>query len=500
VASFSVLLYENPVFSTSQLIGDWTPYFQSSWRHSIRSIGGCWLAEGDMLHAPPALKETTFATALGKRLKIAAGGITYWDGQITEMELTKGGRTITRSMQPMANKVRAIYSKVGDNLLANPDVEDGAWATIGTPATIETVTGTWWARGTTAMHCVSDAASEGMMIESGVAITASRAYTASVTVNVVSGAWILQVVNNGGSTVVAQRQTGGTGREWLSCQIPDSNTVTSVDVRLISVAAGAECYADAAMLRLSAVRAETSWSSTAASAAAYGTIEEVLLEREMTDDEAAGRVARYLGGHAWPITRGSDQGRTRLDASSEMQLVIGCNGLGWSLAWVYSLINGTQYASTHISSALDEWQFSSSAKKMLTANATDVTVDGNTAPMTAWEVIEKATLAGDSSGNYWDFMVLPDFRVVYKARTTTATYHYSNGVLSDLAGAPIIPLQAMPGIIYRRDMPLILEPGGATSSKDPRNEYASEMWFIADDEGQYNEWSHVEDGRQEEYD
>jgi hypothetical protein len=497
--SFSVLLYENPVLSTTQRLDDWTPYFQTSWRHSIRSVGGCWLGEGEMLHASPAMKETIFATAIGKRIKVMAGGITYWDGQITELELTKKGRTFTRSLQPMANKVRAIYSKVGDNVLANPDVEGGAWGTIGTPSTIETVTEEWWARGTTAMHCVTDAAEEGMTIEATLAITASRAYTVSVIVNVVSGAWILQVVNAGGSTVIAQRQTGGTGQEWLGCQIPDSNTVTSVDVRLICVATGAECYADAAMLRLSATRAETSWSSTPASIAAYGTIEDVLLEREMTDDEAAAKVARHIAGRSWPITKASDQGRTRVDDAGEMQLIVGCNGLGWSLSWVYSLINGMQYASTHIAAALAEWQFYSAIKTTITENVTEVTIDGNTAPMTAWEVIQKATWAGDASGNYWDFMVMADFLVAYKQRTLTANYQYSDGVLSDMAGAPIIPIQAMPGIIYRRDMPLIIEPGGAAANKNPRYEYGTEMWFIADEQGEYNEWDHIEDGNEEEY-
>jgi hypothetical protein len=64
LAEFSISLYENPIVDDSYL-GNFTPRF-SSWRHSIRDLGGCWQGEGEFI-GTSAEMENFFLANLGKR-------------------------------------------------------------------------------------------------------------------------------------------------------------------------------------------------------------------------------------------------------------------------------------------------------------------------------------------------------------------------------------------------------------------------------------------------
>lgn len=492
MARYSIALYENPIISAARWLDDLTPFLKNSWRHGTREWGGNWQAEGEYKSDSLRDKERFFMANLGRRIIVNDGGVRYWDGQIVRMELEKNGQTFVRSIEDLGNRTKLIFRKVGPQLLANGDVEGGAWGSVGTPSTIETVTSGWFAKGATAMHCVTDAADEGMELEAAVAITASRAYTCSVVVNVVSGTWTLQILQAGTSTVIAQRATSGAGDEWLTCQIPETNDQASVDIHLIADDAARECYADAAILRLTAQRSETKWYEDADSIARYGRIEAIFLEGEMTDDHAAGKAQRELAKLAWPTTTGPDRGGTiQLADDQPSSLIISCLGWVWSLSWRHTLTDGTDQASDHIAALVNEWELASSAIKQIDTNSAEALVS-STNPITIWKAVENVLEAGDGSGGHWNAGVYPSFTFRYGARRQTRTYETRRGELFYFGGGTVHPIAAQPGYIFLSDMPTEPTPAGAAITDDPRWQLATEMWFISDENGERNEWVYGE--------
>ena len=450
------------------------------WRHSTRSIGGNWEAEG-YYTGPSVEEERFFLENLGLRIKVTEGGITWWEGQIVSMELTQGGQTWVRSMENLANWVSVIYSKVGDNLLTNGDVESGAWTVVGTPSTHAASTA-WYARGTTSMRVVTDAANEGTRIQAAVGVTASTSYSCSVIVNVVSGTWTLNVLEAGTSNVIASRATTATGRTTLTCQIPDSNTLTSVDVQMTAAATGAEMYADGGVLRTSPVKSQTKWWTDTNSVTSYGRIEDILLEREMTDDEADGVAQKELADRAWPRTKPPQRGQTFLpDGVTERDgLIINCLGLVWTLAWRHALTEGSAQADTHVKALLDESQFVTSAAGMLDTNTVSVFLDSLN-PTTLWDQIQKCIDAGNGSGTSWIGGLYPGRVFVFEARPTGTQYEHHRGRLRAYGGGTLPPLEFRPGWCWMTDMPTQPTPAAAdASADDPRRVYLDETWYIRD--------------------
>jgi hypothetical protein len=632
---FSVNLYENPIIDTDRYLMDLTHNMGRSWRHGINQRGGCISADGEYRHTSLVDKERFFMTNLGRRIVVSAGGIKYWDGQIVRMELNKAGQSFVRTIENMANRTKVIYRKLGPQLLANGDVESGAWSAVGTPSTITTTTD-WFARGTTAMHCIVDTAAEllnnngfetaggggadvfanwtedagdgtivdetvdfyagahaveltagpnantqvyqnvtvtagtrmslsfytrgdgtyegqyavydntnaadiiakkdagnasttyvnkledfivpvgcvslgvylycpstdtgvsyfdevylteneGMEIEGSITIAALQAYTASVVINVVQGSWTLRVMEENTNTVIAQRSTSGTGREWLSCQVPASNTVTTIDVQLTASAPSDECYADGAILRTSSIRSETKWHEDTDSQDVYGQIEAIFLEGEMSDDEADGLAQRQLANLAWPATQGPGRGGSFTPGGQESTLFISCLGWVWSLGWRYALTAGTDQADNQVTALLDESELIASADAIIDTNTAEVLLDAGN-PVSIWRAIEKTLDTGDGAGAEWVGGVYPDFEFRFEARSTDRRYEFQNGELRYYGGGRVHPVEAQPGYIFLSDMPHEPTPAGAAVTDDPRWQLASEMWLVSDDDGERNEW------------
>ncbi len=497
-ATFQLL--PNPALSTSMVPVSSLDGFFSDWRHGIKDIAGNAQADGTIPLFDPntdigmtsAQMRDFFMTAVGKRIKVSAGGKTHWSGQIVRLELTHRGQQFVRTMENLKTRIKIIYSKVGPQLLIDGDVEIGVWTQVGTPSTFALST-SWFAKGTQSMHIVSDAAGEGATIENGaspanVTIAASTAYTASCIVNVVSGVWTLRVVNAGTSEVLASRVSTDTGREWMQCQIPDTNTATSVRLQLVCEDSAQEIYADGAILRKSAVRSETKWYEDTNALADYGRIEEVLLEGEMIDDEADAMAAKELAKKSWlrtlPPVKGSSVKRGR----SVDQLIVSCLGMSWSLTWRNALTDGTDQASDHIGNLLDESQFYVSTDGMIDGNSTEVLIE-STNPVTLWRNIKKVLESGDGLGNEWLGGGYPDFVFKYEARPTGLQYKILDGVLTHINGALVDPLEFRPGWCLMADMPLYQKPGGSTAIDDPRRFWINETWFVWKNGQAGLEWS-----------
>ena len=453
------------------------------WRHSIRGIGGNWEGEGEYEGASTE-RERFFLENLGRRLKVVNGGVTYWEGQIVSMELTEDNQTWIRSMEKNANWLSVIYSKVGDNIFQNGDVEGSpAWDDVGSPTSHYTNT-VWWARGTTSMFVASDAANEGTRVDGGaVAIQASIAYSCSVIINVVAGTWTLQVLDNATQTLIASRVTDGTaGRTTLTCQIPDTNEYTSVDVKVICSATGAQAYMDGAMLRTSPVKSQTKWWTDTDAATAYGRIEEILLEREMTDDEADGIAQKELSQRAWPRTNPPRRGQTFLpdDIRDRDGLIINCLGMVWTLAWRHALTEGTDQADNHINALLDESEFVTSANAVVDTNTAEVFLDSRN-PTTLWDQIQKCIETGNGSGTPWVGGVYAGREFRFESRPTETYYEFHRGNLQNLGGGERPNIEFIPGWCRMTDMPM--QPASAASDADeddPKRIWLEEIWLVYD--------------------
>jgi len=486
VSDFSISLIENPVVSDDNL-GNITQNF-SSWRHSTKALGGCWQGDGDYV-GTPAEMENFFLSNLGKRIRVSSGGIDHWEGQIVEMEYTKRGQTFTRTMLDTANRVKVIYTKIGPNLLSNGNVESGSWFTVGAPTTAAS-TSAWFSAGSRAMYCLALKSNEGFVAGSAIAISATRAYTCSMVVNVASGVWTLKVTDEATSTAIAQNVTAGCGRTWLQCQIGDTNAYTSVDVNVLSDASNDEGYFDGAFLRTSPVRSETKWHEDTDSISAYGRIEAVFLRGEMIDAEADGEALKELTVNAWPRTKPPDRGGT-LSIGQQPQpngLRVTCMGMAWTLSWRHALTDGTAGASTHIASLIDESQFISSSDAVIDTNATEVYLEsGNPQPL--WRLIEKIAETGDGAGNPWTAGVYPGGVFRYEARPTGTQYESRGGAVTWLGGGRVPPLEFLPGYCYMVDMPEEPTPAGAADEDNPKRAWLDETWFIYENGQTRLEWT-----------
>jgi hypothetical protein len=474
---FSIWLYENLAVADRAII-DLTDRFPI-WRHSTRSTGGNWHGEGEYV-APTQDMELFFLENLGRRIRVMSGGLAWWEGQIVRMEFTRKGQTFIRSMEEMANRVKVIYQKVGPNLFTNGDVESGAWTQVGTPSTHETTTD-WWSKGTTSMHVVTDAAAEGTEIETGISISQKIAYSVSCILNIVSGTWDMTIRDDSENTQV-RRTVTETGRQVLQLQIPEANNeMSTCSVEITAQGSGAEMYADGAMFRTSPVRSETKWYEDTDSITDYGRIEAIILEREMTDNEADGAAQKELAERAWMRTQPPRRGTTFLPSEAPPdRLIVTCMGMVWTLTWRHALTSGTDQADNHVNALLDESEFVASADAIVATNTAEIYLETQN-PTTLWDELEKCIANGDGAGTAWIGGCYPDREFHFEARPTGVEYTYREGQMRYYGGGLVVPVEFQPGWCWMADMPVEPVPAGADAAlDDPRRVWLDETWFYWD--------------------
>lgn len=457
-------------------LGDGVSGTLRNWRHITRDIGGFWIATADW-HGSRASMTEMWLNGVARRVVEAAGDVTTWEGFAADLELTLDGQRYARSLPSCANAVRAIYSKVSDNVFSDGSAESGAWAAVGTPSTRERIT-TWVTKGTYGMHIVTDAGDEGVEIEAGLTVTASVAYQCHVTVEVVSGTWTLAIHNTADDTVIASRGTTGMGRDVVLVRIGDNNAATGVYVRLTAAATGAEIYADDAVLQTAPARAETEWFTDDDAIAEYGRIEAILLEAVMNDASAETRVQTKLAEHAWPRGFPPEQ-FSIMETNEESGLSILFLGYSHTFKWLHALATGSgAIGSVIIPAVLAEAEFVTTG--VVEANTTVYQVEDDN-PLTHWEVLEQATRAGSNTGARYTCGVYGGRVFDYGPRPTTLSYHYRGGRLLNVHGGKAKPWAVRPGLAHLDDMPI--GPGEITDdiNDDPRNVWLYEIEYIAPD-------------------
>jgi hypothetical protein len=495
--SFSLILREDPQIGDADL-ADVTQLF-SGWRHCLMDNGGCWFAEGFADQGDESELVDFFQTNLGRRIICRYGGVDVYEGQITEMEIDYRGTLSRRSMEDLVNSVKMLYTKVGDNEVANPSVETTAWANRGSPSTNER-SSAWSARGNWSQHIITTSGGQGAYIDdgdiTGLDVTAGVSYECTLVINIISGTWRLQVYQTEG----AQQQISNTvvteaGRHSMRCNVPETNDYTGkIEIRITAAAGGAECYADAAVFRVAGEKAETEWITDDDSIARYGQIQMVFLESEMTDDEANSNAYLALAENAWVRTRGPSSGSSfRIkDAEVETYVVVTLMGLYWTCAWTYLEDDlGSGDASVAVTALVDLTEFFSSADALIETNTAEVQLyEEDSIPLS--EALEKVFEVGDGSGGAWVMGVWPDKQFRYYARPTELAYVIQGEEMRRYPTGAFAPPEITPGWALNLDLLAGNPEAGAQEIDDPRWVYMSEVWFVYEGGAEFIEWNEAE--------
>ena len=447
------------------------------WKRSIHAVEGFKTGTGR-----PRLPEEDmldlFLYGMMREIRETVGSRITWQGYIAEMSLTRDGLTFTRSMIPLANRIKTIYARLGDNLLTNGGGETALWTAVNTPTTLERVTTTFVTEGVYGHHIVGDD-QDGALIGTA-AIVAATAYEGNISVRVISGAWKFVVYRTDTSEILASTTVTATGDSGLRFNISNTNAYAgTVGVEIFATAAGSEIYADGCVFQQSPYRTETGWKEDTDSQADYGQVEEALLRAALTDAAANAEALTELNKRAWPRTLPPDSVTVKEAVPGESELSILFNGYSRTLANRYARQLGTQPASTHVTNLIGESEFVTSG--IIQSNTMSYKIDER-APLRAWQVLRDIIITGDASGNRWVGGMVADRKFNYQQADTTLAYHYRAGRLYNAAGGEVEPWFALPGLVQLDDAPIGPTQITGDIADDPRVVFIEEVEFAAPDQ------------------
>lgn len=448
-----------------------------TWRRTSRAIGGMWT--GTMKYETSRHKLLDqFLNGLTREVREGVSGVSTWEGFVGEMKLTWDGALFVRRWGTIANKVKAIYSRIGDNEFTNGGAESGAWTAYNSPSTLE-VSSAWFSEGLQSCHMVSNSANDGATIQTGIAIIAGKAYDCRVSVRIVSGTWKLEVYRTDTDAALATTTEVTAGDHTMSCSVSDSNTYAgNIGVRLYETTGTGEIYADDAFFNEAPYRAETGWSEDLDSQTDFGVLEDVLLLAGQGDEDANDLVLRQRRERAWPRTVPPNEFYVRdvLGAENSMEMTI--LGHIFTTRNKYSTYTGTATRSTHVTNLIGACEFLTAG--VIETNARNYFIDTQ-APIRTWDILRDITLASDADGNRWVCGGWANRKFNYQAAATTPEYRYADGRLLNASQGEVKPWEARPGLMYLDDMPL--GPGDLTGDveDDPRVKFIEEVEFNCGD-------------------
>lgn len=457
------------------VLGDVTEAWLPTWKRSIRSVGGFWVGTARMTGARTDLEEM-FLEGLMRDVRETVGSLVTWQGFVGGMELVTNGDRLTRQWGEVANAVRLIYSRVGDNLLTDGSAESAAWAAFGTPTTLEQST-TWVSHGTYACHIVTDAATEGAIIQTGITITDHKTYECRVAVNIVSGTWRLAIYRTDTGAEIATTTEGTAGVKVMRAVVADENNYAgTVGVRLYCRSGAGEIYGDEARLNEAPSRAETAWHTDTASVSEFGRMENVGLRGQLGGAAAEAEAATLLRKSAWPRTKPPDEIATTTPGGTANELWLTLYGYAFTLRNKYVLTTGTDAVSDHVSALLGAAELVNTG--VVQTNALEYQI-GDMAPLRAWQVLRDMVRAGDASGNRWMGGVYAGRKFDYEQASTALAYYRRGGRIWNVAGGEEEPWFAKPGLVRLDEF--VGGTSGVTGdvADDPRVSFAEEVEFDA---------------------
>lgn len=449
--------YENRATGTS-FHNDVTDRF-ATWSRSIRAIGGYAYAESEYIGNGWEL-QNFYDTALLNRIVERGDGVQTFEGFVGELIMTySNGDKVQRSIVPWYDRVRVIYSKIFPNLIIDGSVDIGLWTDINACATFE-VSPLWWTRGTQGMHIITNAPGQGAQIENGAApaaivIQPSRAYDVSVDIKVDAGTWTLYVYQSGTATVIASRAAVNDGEETLQVQIPETNTIASVDVELIDSSGAGEIWADNAVLQLVSIPATTTWYEEESAILTLGTKELIVSMDGMSDAAARALAQQTLAKSAWPISRAAPE-PILVSLGEEQQvpaeagpvsLMVSVYGYMHTLKWKYvATTSGINTITNQLTALLAESEFITAGS--IATNTTNQKIETQKIPRTLWSIIKKMVESGED-GDTTPYMggVYNARQFRYEQRPTTISMFRDGSMVTGLSGEIIPPYKLRPGLL-----------------------------------------------------
>lgn len=422
---------------------DVTQNISRSWKRSIRDMGGFWVGTAEWIGSTAEMKDIFENCMMGTIKEVSGGGVT-WEGFVAEMMFYYRGNNYTRSWIDLANKVKVVYSKMGNNLITynSNEVVANLWAAYGSPSTRER-SSVWATKGSYSIHVVTDAADEGVTIQSSISVTAGKQYQAHVTINIISGVWRLEIYNSSGIIDYMDQEETGQSVIYVGI-LPEDQVSGTVGLRLLCTDATGECYADAAVFQEIADRAETGWAIDENSVTEYGTIEYVESKSGMTDAAANALATKLLKDKAWARIEPPAQ-IEQVEKGTRDRLVITVLGFVFTLKNFYSDYAGTEdTASVLIREIVDEAEFVRAGT--IETNSLSFHVE-DSSNVRAWDLIREITEAGDASGNRWTCGVYTDREFRYQQASNAPVARIRGGMILSADGGPLEGWLAEPGLV-----------------------------------------------------
>jgi hypothetical protein len=466
--ALSLKLY-NPVKRGGQYIRNITDRC-SDWRHVTRRIGGWWTATTPYIGSREELDELFF-DGLMCEVRAARDGFDVWQGFLGGMTYIRDGVTWVQSMSRVANAVKGLYTRIGDNLLTNGGAESGAWSVVN-GATVTQST-EWINEGNYSCKIVvNDTAIRGADVQASLTIAAAVAYEATIKLNVVSGSWRIAINRTDTDEPLAFYSTGGqVGDITATLTIDDTNAYAgTVRFRITSEASVGTLYGDSARLAIASAAAETDWKIDTPSTTAHGRIDEIMLLPGMSYAAANAAVLTRLNDGAWPTTEPKSDLSTLPITGAQDSLMASFFGYSYTLRWRMIEPLATASMSSLVAAIVGQ-QSDYLAAGIIDDNPTAYQIDQR-APISLWKYASEIARAGDAAGARWALGVYNDRKLHYRPVSDDIIYRVQGGVISSAAGGAYEPHLAAPGWAEIEDAP------ASTANLSGRDNYITRRTYV----------------------
>jgi len=482
---YSLSLY-NSVKRGSGFITDITDR-AANWKRSIRRIGGFWQASFDYTGNRDELDDLFF-DGLMKEVRETSGGVLAWQGFIGDMVYKRGPITWRRSIFEVTNAVKILFTRQYPNMLTNGSAESGAWTPFDGGlgfAPVVTQSTDWASDGIYSCKIVAvDDDIMGAIIQSGVPIVENTEYNFTMTLQIVSGDWVVVI-----------HPDGDPANRLTYVDLSGVLDVTSVNITLnavdsfngnvtikvqngIDLAGGASdgtVYGDAAVFVRVAGAADTGWITDEGSISEFGRLEEVIVEGALSAEAANAKTATILKRKAWPRLLAPD--RLGGETTDSISLTVMCYGYVFTLPWAINTATAESTASSIVTTLTSGRDYVASSQ--VDTNAMVYAPD-NRYPLTVWQVLKTLVNSGDASGNLWALGMYADRSLIYNQFSSAIAYSYRGNRLYNLAGGEMEAWLTLPGWAILDDAPLVPYQT-SDAMDDPRRIIIEEVEFVAPD-------------------
>lgn len=492
----NLALYERPVKGTTFLAN--IRQHAPNWRRTIKAVGGYGVGSFTAQGLTRDQMQEWFDRYLGCRIVETTFGIVSWEGYIHEMRLIIEGVEYARTLDEewWHNKVRALYSSgairasapTGLNLVSNPGFETagaggadvfGSWTEhAGDGSIVDELVNVQ--SGSHAVKLVTGASAD-TYVAIAISVTPGVTYTVTIPargdgtyagrygiLDAISGLWIKGI----GSTGVTAAAYSNVNTSFVA-----PTGCTSVSLYLYCPSTGLDTFFDDISVTA------PSWTENADASDEYGEMQYIVSMGGVSAAGAAAMKDRHLKEFAWPRSRmvGAVQLGPAIGASEDDSLTIDCVGFWQTLNWRYREgLLAAANASAHVSTLVGLSEFVTTGRVETNTLSVSLTV---LSAARLGDLLRDIIKQGDASGNVWQGGVFANRQFVYEQAPTTVSHYLRNGVLYDLAGAPVVPSLLLPGILVQNAaVPLGYTPAGTASAWDnPQIAYAEEVEFSRPD-------------------